>query len=233
MGMATFPGFGLTLLLATCGWAQTTDAQPGTDQTADRAAGAAVPAISPRPQGDWKKSPLEDGPYVPLSFKEKSYLFGWRTIQPSAFGKSAVSSAIAHWRDKPEEWGQGMEGYGKRYGHRLLNRAVESAIGLGVTGLLRQDGRYFRKPVGPAGARLKNALSQVFVTRTDSGGKTFAVWRFAGNYGGQAVSNFWRPERQRTFSDTMARGPWSLGIDAASNVFKEFWPDIRRRVLKR
>jgi len=27
--------------------------------------------------------------------------------------------------------------------------------------------------------------------------------------------------------------PVSLGFDAASNVFKEFWPDIKRRVLKR
>ena len=71
------------------------------------------------------------------------------------------------------------------------------------------------------------------MTRTDGGGKTFAAWRVAGNYGGQFVSNAWRPERQTGVGDTMIRGTVSMGFDAASNVFKEFWPDIRRRVFKK
>jgi hypothetical protein len=225
-------GFSLLLALSASGWTQTADGKPPSHDTAERSA-APAGNLDPRPQGGWKQSPLDDGPYVPLTFKEKAYLFGWRSIQPSAWGKSAFTAAIAQWRDKPEEWGQGMEGYGKRYGHRIVNRFVESAIGLGVSGALRQDARYFRKPVGPKKSRLWHALSQTFVTRTDSGGKTFAAWRVAGNYGGQFVSNAWRPERQRNPGETMIRGTISLGYDAASNVFKEFWPDIRRIVFKR
>lgn len=218
-------GLGLGLALTTCGWSQSADrTQPAT---------ATSPVLSPRPQGGWKQSPLDDKPYVPLELKEKVYLFGWRTIQPSSFAKSAFTAGIAHWRDNPEEWGQGMEGYGRRYGHRLLNRGVESAIGLGVSAALHQDARYFRLPNAPAKRRLLHALSQVAITRTDGGGKTFSAWRWAGNYGGQFVSNTWRPERQRGVGDTMIRGTISLSFDAASNVFKEFWPDIRRRVFKK
>jgi hypothetical protein len=152
---------------------------------------------------------------------------------PSGFGKSIVTAAIAHWQDSPEEWGQGMAGFGRRYGHRILNRAAENAIGLGVSAALRQDPRYFRDPEASGGGRVWNALKQVVVTRTDGGGKTFAAWRVAGNYGGQFVSNSWRPERQRNVGDTMIRGSVSMGLDAASNVFKEFWPDIRRRIFKK
>ena len=219
-------GIVVTLLLAVCGSAQTTDTD-AIPQARDR---AVTPAPDP---GGWKKSPVANGPYVPLTLKEKTYVFGWRTIVPSGFGKSILTAAIAHWQDSPEEWGQGMAGFGRRYGHRLLNRAAENAIGLGVTAALRQDPRYFRNPEASGGRRVLHALTQVVVTRTDGGGKTFAAWRFAGNYGGQFVSNTWRPERQRGFGDTMVRGSFSLGLDAASNVFKEFWPDIRRRVFKR
>jgi hypothetical protein len=216
---------GVALLLAVCASAQTTDSE-ALPQARDRAA-------VPPPEANWKKSPVVEAPYVPLSLKDKTYLFGWRTLQPSSFAKSAFTAAIAQWQDTPAEWGQGMEGYGRRYGHRLANRGVESAIGLGVTAALRQDPRYYRNPGAGAGKRLWNALSQVVITRTDGGGKTFSVWRFAGNYGGQFVSNTWRPERQRTFGNTMERGSISLSFDVASNVFKEFWPDIKRRVFKK
>ena len=61
-----------------------------------------------------------------------------------------------------------------RYGHRMANRGVESAIGFGVAAALRQDPRYFRKPNAGIKARMGNAFSQAVVTHTDSGAKTFA-----------------------------------------------------------
>jgi hypothetical protein len=212
-------------MLAVCGSAQTTDTD-ALPQARDR-------ALTPAAVSDWKKSPVVEAPYVPLSLKHKAFLFGYRNIQPSSFGKSAFTAALAQWQDQPTEWGQGMKGYGRRYGHRIVNRAVESGIGFGVATALHQDPRYFRNPGAGARSRLWNALSQVVLTRTDGGGKTFSAWRFAGNYGGQFVSNTWRPERQRTVGNTMVRGTISLSFDVGANVFKEFWPDIRRRVFKR
>lgn len=176
---------------------------------------------------------MDGAPYSPLGVKQKFYLFNYRTIQPSSFGKSAFTAGVAHLQDSPEEWGQGWDGFGRRYGHRLVNRGVENMIGFGVAAALRQDGRFFRRGEGGVGGRLWHAVAHTFVTRTDSGGRTFAVWRFAGNYGAQFVSNAWRPERQTDFGDTMLRGTISISYDAAANVFKEFWPDIRRRVFKR
>ena len=120
-----------------------------------------------------------------------------------------------------------------RYGHRMANRGVESAIGFGVAAALRQDPRYFRKPNAGIKARMGNAFSQAVVTHTDRGAKTFAAWRVAGSYGAQFVSNAWRPESERGVGDTMVRGTLSIGYDATANLFKEFWPDIKRRVFKK
>jgi hypothetical protein len=176
---------------------------------------------------------MDGAPYSPLGVKEKFFLFNYRSVEPSSFGKSAFTAGIAHLRDNPEEWGQGWDGYGRRYGHRILNRGVENMIGFGTAALLHQDGRYFRRGEGGILARLGHSVAQTFVTRTDSGGKTFAVWRFAGNYGSEFVSNAWRPERQTDAGETVLRGTISIGFDVAANAFKEFWPDVKRRVFKR
>jgi len=218
---------GLALGLVVSGWAQ--DQPPAAEHTSDRPA----PVVPQHRPDSWKYSPTENGPYAPLTLKSKALLFGVRAVAPSAWIKSGLAAGFAQWRDSPEEWDQGAKGYGYRFGHRMANRGVESAIGFGVAAALRQDGRYFRNPEARVGRRMLHAVSQTFVTRTDSGGKTFSAWRFAGNYGAQFISNTWRPESDRDVGDTMLRGTISISYDAASNIFKEFWPDIKRKIFKK
>jgi hypothetical protein len=220
-------GLGLALWLTFPGWAQTAPEPP--DATSSPAAHA-LPKHRP---DSWKYSPIESEPYVPLSLKNKAFLFGYRAIAPASWGKSALAAGLAHWQNSPEEWEQGTKGFSMRYGHRMANRGVESVIGFGVAAVLHQDGRYFRNPEAGAGRRILHAVSQTFVTRTDSGGRTFSAWRFAANYGAQFVSNAWRPESQRDAGETMLRGTVSIGYDAAANIFKEFWPDVKRKIFKR
>jgi hypothetical protein len=38
----------------------------------------------------------------------------------------------------------------------------------------------------------------------------------------------WRPEADRTIGQYAASSAVWLGLDAAKNVFTEFWPDIKR-----
>jgi hypothetical protein len=178
------------------------------------------------------QTPRHGEPYEPLSAAEKLKIYSVRTIDPSGLAKSAFTAAINHWENDPHEWGQGMKGYGRRYGHRLANRAVENAIGFGVATALKQDPRYFYSSEQGAWPRVKHAVVHSFVTRTDSGGRTFATWRFAGNYGGAFVSNTWRPDRINGVGDALQRGTIAIGFDVGANVFKEFWPDIKRRVFR-
>jgi hypothetical protein len=209
----------IAAMLAAYGQAQTPGGQP-----------VSATAVS---QGDWKVSPQERAPYVPLGLKKKAYLFGYRAVEPTGLGKSLFTAGLAQLQNSPEEWGQGMAGFGRRYGHRLATRGVETGIGFGVAALLRQDGRYFRLSEGSVGERIGHSLRHTMLTRTDSGGRTFAVWRLVGNYGAQFVSNAWRPASENRNGDALVRGTISIGYDAASNIFKEFWPDIRRKLLKR
>lgn len=70
------------------------------------------------------------------------------------------------------------------------------------------------------------------VIRTDSGHNTFNFAEFGGNAAAVAVSNAWYPDT-RTVSDNVEKLAIQLATDAFSNVLKEFWPDVKRRLRKR
>jgi hypothetical protein len=145
----------------------------------------------------------------------------------SLLGKAAMSG-LAQWRDDPPEWGQGMEGYGRRFASRVGQSTVDNSIRFGVGAALREDPRYFpseRKGVLP---RLGHALASTFVTRTDSGGRTFAVSRFAGTLGSAFASNTWHPAGEDDTYHAFGRAGITLALDTGMNVVREFWPDVRR-----
>jgi hypothetical protein len=97
--------------------------------------------------------------------------------------------------------------------------------------LLHEDPRYFRRGTGPVKSRTLYALTRIFVTRTDSGGRRFNFSEVLGNATGVAVSNLYYSDT-RTASDNVIKLASQLGTDAASQVLKEFWPDIKRKLFK-
>ena len=97
--------------------------------------------------------------------------------------------------------------------------------------LLHEDPRYFRRGTGTVKSRTWYALSRIFVTRTDAGGRRFNFSEVLGNATGVAVSNLYYSDT-RTVGDNLERLTTQLATDAASQVLKEFWPDIKRKLFK-
>jgi hypothetical protein len=180
-----------------------------------------------------QSGPFNNEAYEPLSPAEKAKLHANRMYAPSGLGKSALTAGYNHWVNDPEEWGQGWKGYGRRYGHRLLNRGVENALGLAISTTLGEDPRYFYSGEQGVWRRVRYAVRNTFLTRTDNGGRRFSTWRFVGNYGAGFISNTWRPPSENRVHDALARGSISIGYDVAANIFKEFWPDIKRKIRGR
>lgn len=179
------------------------------------------------------QTPSATDPYTPISTSSKAAIFAYRTIEPAALGKSLVTAGFNHWQNSPEEWGQGMAGYGRRYGHKLATRGVESGFGFVVAAALHEDPRYFRLSEGGLWRRVGHALKNTIATRKDDGSSSIALWRISAKVGGQFVSNAWRPDRYHPTDATLGRAAVSVGYDGLSNIFKEFWPDIRRKVFRR
>jgi hypothetical protein len=71
------------------------------------------------------------------------------------------------------------------------------------------------------------------LTRTDSGKETLSTWRIGSAYGAAYLSNQWYPDRLNTVRLDFIQGSVTLGFGLASNLGSEFWPDIKRKVLRR
>jgi hypothetical protein len=99
--------------------------------------------------------------------------------------------------------------------------------------MLHQDPRYFRSLGSGFGRRAAHALRATILTRTDSGGETLSTWRLGSDYGAAFLSNEWYPDRVNTVRLGALQGSLHLGFDLIGNLGVEFWPDIRRKILRR
>jgi len=126
--------------------------------------------------------------------------------------------------------GQGLEGYGNRivrnYADQVMgNLLVEGAMPV----LLHEDPRYFRRGQGSFWIRFEYATSRVFVTRTDSGATGFNYSELVGNSLAVGISNAYYPG-SRNLGGNFQKFTLQFATDAVSNVLKEFWPDVKRKL---
>jgi hypothetical protein len=164
-----------------------------------------------------------------LSNKRKMYIATKDTVDYPLWGLSGAFAGLAQLTDENPSFGQGVKGYT----HRLLTNYADLAVGNMLSEgilpvLLHEDPRYFRKGTGSVGSRAWYAATRVFVTHKDGGGLRFNYSEWLGNAGAVALSNTYYPD-SRTASENTTKLLQQVGTDAASQVLKEFWPDIKRK----
>jgi len=131
-------------------------------------------------------------------------------------------------------YGQGMEGYGKRYATNLADSVIENfTVGAILPSVIHQDPRYYQLGKGSFLHRLGYAISRNFVTRTDSGRTIFNFSEVIGSGSAAAISTYgYHPERDQNLNNLGDVWATQVTIDTISNVLKEFWPDIRHKFQK-
>jgi hypothetical protein len=144
---------------------------------------------------------------------------------------AAAVAGIGQWNNSNPSFGQGAKGYG----HRWITSYADQAMGNMFTEavypvLLHEDPRYFRRGTGTVKSRAVYALSRVMVTHKDSGKTGFNFSEWLGNASAVAISNAYYPDN-RTFVDNGTKLLMQVGTDAVSQVLKEFWPDIKRKMF--
>jgi hypothetical protein len=167
---------------------------------------------------------------VPLTARGKFSHYLRSTYGPASFGYSFAGSWINQARDTVPEWGQGMEGYGKRFGSSYGQKVVKDSIRLGLVEMLHEDPRYFASGRSGIWQRTEYAIGQTFISHKDSGGTRLAYSRFLSGFAASYVAHQWYPDAYHTTGDYLVGGGISFGLDVAKNVWSEFWPDVRRRL---
>jgi len=174
-----------------------------------------------------------DQPVVPLRPKEKMLIAFRDSFYPTIFFVTAALSGLGQAENLHPQFGQGMEGYAKRYGTGYADQAIGNMMTEGLfPTILRQDPRYFRKGEGSALSRTGWAVKQIFVTRTDSGRHVFNASELVGNAAGAGISMSYYGD-YRTGHQVFQQWYTAVSTDMASDILKEFWPDLKQKLAKR
>jgi hypothetical protein len=163
-----------------------------------------------------------------MTGSEKWHYYLRSTYGPKPFAYSIAGAGIKQAEGSVPEWGGGMEGYGKRFASSFGQKAINRSVRIGLQGLLREDPRYFASGRSDIWSRTMYAVSEAFWVRRDSGGTRPAYTRWIGDFSAAYVSRQWHPDSYHTTGEYLTSGFTSIGIDAAKNIWNEFWPDIRR-----
>jgi hypothetical protein len=166
---------------------------------------------------------------LPLSTGQKYQLFFKSATDPWPFVLTAFGAGIDQAENSFPEYGQGVQGYAKRYGAAYTDYFTGNLLGNAVlASILREDPRYFQKGTGSFTSRFLWAATSTVWCKRDNGtwGPNYA--NVVGNLMGAAVSNLYYPGPERTAADTISRGFTVTGQAIIGSEVIEFWPDMVR-----
>ena len=161
---------------------------------------------------------------APLNPKQKFEL-AWKTsIDPVTFGLIGVIAGIQQAQNTFSDYGQGAQGYGKRYGASYANFAAGTFIGGAILpSLLKQDPRYFYKGSGTKRSRFLYAIGMSVITKGDNGRWQPNYSNMLGNLAAGGISNLYYPEKDRQGAQlTFENALIGIGATAGANLVEEF-----------
>jgi hypothetical protein len=172
-----------------------------------------------------------DDPFTPLSAKRKFTIASRDSFDYPIFFLGGVFAGIGQLDNAHPSYGQGMEGFGKRYASSFADQAIGNYMTEGfMPALFHQDPRYYRRgsEYGSVKKRIWWALTRDFVARNDNGKWTYNYSELFGNIAASGIANVYYPG-ERTWGDNGQRVATQFATDALSQVLKEFWPDIKQK----
>ncbi|HMD37487.1 MAG TPA: carboxypeptidase-like regulatory domain-containing protein [Vicinamibacterales bacterium] len=160
----------------------------------------------------------------PLNARQKFQLT-WKSVaDPVRFATVGVGAGIQYARNDFSEFGDGFEGYAKRYAALYATILTSTMItNVALPTVFRQDPRYFYKGTGSTSSRLGYALSRAVVRRGDNGRSQPDYSRILGSLTAGAISNFYYPPEHRRDAQLMLTNTAiAIGGAALGNVMQEF-----------
>jgi hypothetical protein len=170
----------------------------------------------------------------PLTSGQKFKVVARGVFDPFEFVLIGFVTGLGQASDSNPSYGQGAQGYAKRYGTAYADNAIENFMASAVfPSVLHQDPRYYQLGDGGFLKRSAHAVSRVIITRSDSGQTQINYSELLGGATAGAISTYtYHPQSERGFGNVMSVWASQMGWDAVTYMIKEFWPDLRKRSQK-
>ena len=152
----------------------------------------------------------------------------------SSFVFVGLTSMIAEGSNAHPQLGKGVPGFGRYYWRGFLDKTDGNYLVIfALPTVFHQDERYYAKGSGNFLKRFTYSVSRILITPNYEGHNSFNASELLGRGMAQAVSISYYPSKTRTVGAISAKYGYALLRDAATNAFREFWPDIAVHVLHR
>jgi hypothetical protein len=171
---------------------------------------------------------------APLTPKQKFQLT-WKTaVDPVTFLGTGIYAGLEQAADRYPEYGQGAQGYAKRFGAGYADALSGMFIGNAILpSLLKQDPRYFYKGTGTTRSRTLYALASPVICKGDNKRWQPNYSFILGSIASGSISTFYVPTADRNvasliFENALIRiGEGSLGSILQEFVLRRLTPHIR------
>lgn len=162
---------------------------------------------------------------VPLTTKLKFQLAWKSTVDPVSFAIVGAVAGIEQAENAFSGYGQGAQGYAKRYGAGYADLVSGTFIGSAILpSLLKQDPRYFYKGTGSRQSRFLYAIANAVICKGDNRRWQPNYSFILGDLAAGGISNLYYPAQNRngvalTFENALI----AIGGGAIGNVVQEFF----------
>ncbi len=160
----------------------------------------------------------------PLTSKQKFNLAWKSSVDPTTFALTGAVAGIEQAQNRFPGYGQGAEGYGKRYGAAYADLVTSTFIGGAILpSVLKQDPRYFYKGTGSTRSRILYAVANSVICKGDNGRWQPNYSAILGSLAAGGISNLYYPEKDRQGASlTFENAAIGIGATAAANLIQEF-----------
>jgi hypothetical protein len=165
-----------------------------------------------------------------LKLKNKFALFVQDSLDPVVFLGTAFDAGLDQAENTDPSYGQGAEGYGRRFGAEFAGQASSRFLkDFAYPSIFSEDPRYYRLAHGKVGRRLLHAVEHAVVAHRDNGEQMFNFSEWLGTASTSVLSNTYHPDNRRGFAPAAERVGYSILQDMGFDVLREFWPEISKK----
>jgi hypothetical protein len=160
---------------------------------------------------------------APLNTRQKFELAWKSTLDPVTFGITGAVAGIQQANNQFSGYGQGAQGYAKRYGASYTDVVTSTFIGGAILpSLFKQDPRYFYKGTGSVRSRVLYAIANSVICKGDNGHWQANYSAILGSLAAGGISNLYYPASDRGAGLTFENTAIGIGGAAAANILQEF-----------
>ncbi|HWY06260.1 MAG TPA: carboxypeptidase-like regulatory domain-containing protein [Candidatus Acidoferrales bacterium] len=160
---------------------------------------------------------------APLNTRQKFELAWKSTLDPVTFGITGAVAGIQQANNQFSGYGQGAQGYAKRYGASYTDVVTSTFIGGAILpSLFKQDPRYFYKGTGSVRSRVLYAIANSVICKGDNGHWQPNYSAILGSLAAGGISNLYYPASDRGAGLTFENTAIGIGGAAAANILQEF-----------